>query len=315
MLKALKIILIVPYNLFSKAFISNLILEGFKDINIKLIEDELVYLNLVFFFKKNSNQNDQDLINGILYKIEKVKKNLVLYYKKKSEEVNNIKIKEISLLDYQEYVNNYIEPFEVKNFMFLPYGYKNHNLDDLAKNDKIKIIYLYPKYLAFGNEKHPTTLGVIEVLADIKKYYDKEIDLVIDYGAGNGILSLVSFYLNPKLILAIEAIFSYCFEIKNNFAINKVLNGIVLNSITPKIINIKGFKNVITLANIPFRVFKDIANDLFNINSELFVLSGIKEEDIAEFQDFLKYNHLIVIETILRDHWGTFVCKKNSLSK
>lgn len=305
MLKVLKIILIVPYNLFSKSFVSNLILEGFKDVNVILFQNDLVYLNLVFFLKKENNYNEQDLINKVINKIEKLKKNLVLYYKRETEEVDNIKIKEIKLLDYEDYIISYIEPFEVRDFLFLPYSSKSYNYN-LDENKNVKKVYLYPKYLAFGNEKHPTTLGVIEILADMKKYYDKEIDLIIDYGSGNGILSLVSFYLNPKFILAIEAIFSYCLEIKNNFEINKVFNGIVLNSISPKIINIKNFKNVITLANIPFSVFKDIANDLFNINSELFILSGIKEKDISEFEDFLKYNRLDIVNRILREHWGTF---------
>lgn len=309
MLKILKIILMVPYDLFSKVFVSNLILEGFKDINIILFENNIVCLNLVFFLKKEDGQNEQDLIDKVINKIENLKQNLVLYYKRKKEEVDSIKIKEINLLDFEDYIINYIEPFEVKGFLFLPYTSKiyNYNLDE---DKSLKKIYLYPKYLAFGNEKHPTTLSVIEVLADIQKYYDKEIDLIIDYGSGNGILALVSFYLNPKFILAIEAIFSYCLEIKNNFKINKVFNGITLNSITPKIINIKNFKNIITIANVPFSVFKDIANDLFNINSKLFILSGIKEKDIHEFEDFLKYNRLSIIDRILREHWGTFVCKK-----
>ncbi|MGC8815175.1 MAG: 50S ribosomal protein L11 methyltransferase, partial [bacterium] len=251
MKKILKLKLLIPINLFSKNLISNLILEGFKDIKIQEILNEYVNLNLVFLFELKFQEDQDTKIQNIFSKIEKLKNNLIIFYKYNLNEVNKIIIKDYEIFDYGDYIKNYIKPFTVNDFVFLQYG---NELNELEKYDNLKKIYLYPKYFAFGNDQHPTTLMVIEILSNIKKYFDKEIDLIVDYGAGNGILSLVSYYLNPKIILAIEAMFSYCFEIKYNFEINKISNGIIINSITPKILKnkISYYKNNILLANIPF---------------------------------------------------------------
>jgi ribosomal protein L11 methylase PrmA len=310
MKKILKLKLLIPINLFSKNLISNLILEGFKDIKIQEILNEYVNLNLVFLFELKFQENQDTKIQNIFSKIEKLKNNLIIFYKYNLNEVNKIIIKDYEFFDYGDYIKNYIKPFIVNDFVFLQYG---NELNKLEKYDNLKKIYLYPKYFAFGNDQHPTTLMVIEILSNIKKYFDKEIDLIVDYGAGNGILSLVSYYLNPKIILAIEAMFSYCFEIKYNFEINKISNGIIINSITPKILKnkISYYKNNILLANIPFSAFIDLFQDLFDINFDLFILSGIREIDLPKFQDFIQKYNLIIIEKIISDSWGSFVFKKN----
>ncbi|MGC8734122.1 MAG: 50S ribosomal protein L11 methyltransferase [bacterium] len=313
MKKILKLKLLIPINLFSKNLISNLILEGFKDIKIQEILNEYVNLNLVFLFELKFQENQDTKIQNIFSKIEKLKNNLIIFYKYNLNEVNKIIIKDYEIFDYEDYIKNYVKPFIVNDFVFLQYGNELNKLNKLEKYDNLKKIYLYPKYFAFGNDQHPTTLMVIEILSNIKKYFDKEIDLIVDYGAGNGILSLVSYYLNPKIILAIEAMFSYCFEIKYNFEINKISNGIIINSITPKILKnkISYYKNNILLANIPFSAFIDLFQDLFDLNFDLFILSGIREIDLPKFQDFIQKYNLIIIEKIISDSWGSFVCKKN----
>ncbi|MGB9638821.1 MAG: hypothetical protein ACPL1F_05965, partial [bacterium] len=88
---------------------------------------------------------------------------------------------------------------------------------------------------------------------------------------------------------------------------------IIINSITPKILKnkISYYKNNILLANIPFSAFIDLFQDLFDINFDLFILSGIREIDLPKFQDFIQKYNLIIIEKIISDSWGSFVCKKN----
>jgi ribosomal protein L11 methylase PrmA len=311
--KVIDFILKIPITLFSKKIVSNLILEGFKDLNILYIKDNFVYLKMVLFFK-----GDYDFLETVNNKIVKLKSNWNRFYNYSLDELNLIEVIDIRLFDYEEYIGGYIEPFSVGNFVFLPYSKKEIYKDEYVDKE---LIYLEPKFLAFGNERHPTTLSVLEIIyslvsgdlkKDITKFIDLgNIDVVVDYGSGNGILSLVSKYFNPKLILAIEAIFSYTLEIKNNFRINNLVNSVVINAISPKIFSQKkSFKNSILLANIPFSVFKDLQDQLFTIDFGLFILSGIKEEFFDNFKDILKYYNLNLLKEIYNEGWYSFICYK-----
>jgi len=311
--KVIDFILKIPITLFSKKIVSNLILEGFKELNVLYIKDNFVYLKLVLFFK-----GDYDFWETVNDRIIKLKSNWNRFYNYPLDELNLIEIIDVRLFDYEEYIGGYIKPFSVGNFMFLPYSKKEICKDKYLDKE---LIYLEPRFLAFGNEKHPTTLSVLEIIdslvnGDFKKGITKfvnlgNIDIVVDYGSGNGILSLVCRYLNPKIILAIEAIFSYTLEVKNNFKINNLFNSVVINAISPKIFSQKrSFRDSILLANIPFSVFKDLQEELFSIDFGLFILSGIKEEFFCSFKDILRYYNLNVLKEIYNEGWYSFVCYK-----
>jgi len=263
----------IPLVNLDKSLISFFILENAKNLQIIEIQDENVIFQAEFL-----NQNPETTIN----KFKKLfpNKDLQIVFEKQ--------------LNPEDWKKLRINTLEVGKFKFKPIFEKNQQDQD--------IIYLDTIVGAFGIDNHPSTIICLEFINNLNKNYNT----AVDFGSGNGILSLALSKKNIQLILAIEVITSYCIEIKHNTFINNIDNIIVINHDSCNILK----KIDLLVANIPFSVFLDYK--VLATNFKDGILSGIHKSKQNDFINLLKTYDIDILEILEKDNWIGINCTKRN---
>lgn len=250
--------------LFTKKLISFFILEGSKNLEIIEISPNYVIFQCELFIK-----NTKEIIN----RFQKIFPALELVSEKE--------------LNIEEWKKLRLSKLEVGKFKFEPIFEKQEN--------KEYFIYLDTLFGAFGIDNHPTTIICLEFIDRIEKNYET----AVDFGAGNGILSLALSKINIKKIIAIDIFFNYCLEIKQNCKINNISNVFILNGNSMKIIKDAD----LLVSNVPLSAFKDKNNSILQSKFKECILSGIKRENKEEFLEIIKTNQIEIKELAEKEGW------------
>jgi ribosomal protein L11 methyltransferase len=177
-----------------------------------------------------------------------------------------------------------------------PY-YKDGTFALLLPNNKEVLFEPGP---AFGDGSHPTTNLMLEHLPSIVE--DK---IVVDVGAGSGILSLAASKLSAKQVFALEIDPPSIETMKKNIALNKVEN-ISINQrpdhFDVVLINMISSEQKIALNAYPYLLKK----------RALFLISGLLEEEVKEAQKTFGPFLPLKIET--REKWAFILCEREVTS-
>ena len=194
--------------------------------------------------------------------------------------------------DWIENFKHSIKPVSISPFYIHPSWY--------PPKDKAKNIILDPA-LAFGTGHHETTSAVIELM--IK--YLKSSDMVLDVGAGSGILSLVAAQIGAKV--------DFCDV--DSIAVKSAIENFKKNNLTFHnswigSIDLAQDNYSFLLANIIPDVIIAISDDIkqkVSSNSKI-ILSGILENKadlvLSYFKDFQ------LIEKLQKGEWVTLLIQK-----
>lgn len=268
-------------NHFDKALINFFILENSK--NFQIIE---IQGNSVIFQAEFMNFYQENLINNF----------------KKIFPDKNLEVISQSKIDYQEWRKTRLKSLEVGKFKFKPIFEKTSQDNDY--------IYLDILVGAFGVEGHPTTVLCLEIIEEHMKEF-KNFQVAVDFGTGNGILSLALWKINIPTVLAIEILFSYCLEAQKNFNINNANNIKIINSSSMEIVK----KVDLLVANIPLSTFKEKSTKILQSNFKFAIFSGIKKEKEKEFLELIKSHRIGIREKREKENWLGFLCNKDKVIK
>lgn len=263
---------------FNKQTVSFFILEGSLNLQIIEIQDQSLIFQVEF-----KNFDYQKIANNFKKIFPNV--DLELIFEKK--------------LEYEEWKRMRLRSLEIGIFKFKPIFQK-------TEKEENEFIYLDTLVGAFGIDQHPTTLICLELLSD----YAEEIKkgkIAVDFGVGNGILSLALWKLGVPQIIAIEIFYNYCLESKRNFIINRVSNAKVINFSSMKIIK----STDILTANVPFSTYKDKESNLLESKFKIAVFSGITKENQENLLKMFETHKIIVRELREKDNWLGFLVKKD----
>jgi len=295
MIQEIKILIVrIPYTLFSKKIITFFILNS-KNTEIIEIKEDQVILKLEVFL----DTQKEDKLKKIITEFEKI-------FNLKLEIINEYNI------SYEEWKKSKLKSFKAGIFSIEPLTNftQDHKKDkNLQKNENYTII-LDTLVGAFGIEQHPTTIMCLEMISELE--LELKESTAIDFGSGNGILSLALAKKNVKKIIAIEIFFNYCLEIKKNLKINNVDKVWIINTNSTKALE-KLFKKdnfTLLVANVPLSAFKDKELNLLNINFNKAILSGIKKENKQEFLDIVKSYGITINEVREKEGWISIICEK-----
>ena len=269
---------------FDKSLIAFFSLEGAKNLQIIEIQDNDLYFQAEFF-KVNTND--------LLLKFTKVfpDRFLEVFYEED--------------ISYEEWKSLRLKSIEVGRFKFKPFFQVNNN--DINNNVKEEVFYLDTIVGAFGIDNHPTTFLCLEILDSIIEGLEslRGFRVGVDFGAGNGILSLALSKFLP-FVFAIEIIYSYCLEIKRNCLINGVSNVFVINGNNCN--QIKGIDFLVS--NVPLSVFRDEDVKILASDFRLGVLSGVRKENKEEFLKILERYSIKILDLRELDNWLAVLVSK-----
>ncbi|TAH25440.1 MAG: 50S ribosomal protein L11 methyltransferase [Cytophagales bacterium] len=199
-----------------------------------------------------------------------------------------------------EWENNF-EPVKVKNECIVRASF--HPIDKQYTYD----IIINPK-MSFGTGHHETTHMMLEHLLDI----EVENKIVMDAGAGTGILSILASMKKAKAVTA--------FDIED-WAYNNAIENIKLNNCN----QITVLQGTINTLNLPFNKYDII---LANINKNvlleeisvyykflnhrgILILSGFFENDISDLNTVAQASNLLLEKTNVKNNWSSIIYKKN----
>lgn len=171
------------------------------------------------------------------------------------------------------------------------------------KDDQI-IIELDPG-MAFGTGTHETTFMCIELL----EKYVKQEDIVLDIGAGSGILGITAAKLGAKEVIGVDLDLTAVEVARENIEQNNVKDKMdVRHGDLLEVVKEKG--NII-IANIIADVIIPLSETVQKVMFEdaLFISSGI----IADRVDDVIYaleKHFKIIEILRKGEWASIVAKK-----
>lgn len=171
------------------------------------------------------------------------------------------------------------------------------------KDDQI-IIELDPG-MAFGTGTHETTSMCIELL----EKYVKQEDIVLDIGAGSGILGITAAKLGAKEVIGVDLDLTAVEVARENIEQNNVKDKMdVRHGDLLEVVKEKG--NII-IANIIADVIIPLSETVQKVMFEdaLFISSGI----IADRVDDVIYaleKHFKIIEILRKGEWASIVAKK-----
>lgn len=262
---------------FDKKLVSFFILENCKNLQIiEIVGENLIFQSEFPISPRNSSKE-------LLDKLTKI-------FPDKNIEI--VSERDISL---EEWKKMRIKSLTVGKFTFKPIFEKEEREEN--------VIYLDTLVGAFGIDNHPTTILCLEMISNFVNSFRS----AVDFGSGNGILSLSLAKISKSPIIAIEVFYNYCLEIKNNCRINNIENIFIFNTDSMSFV-----KEVdILVANVPISVFLDKTSGILNSKFNLGIFSGVKKQDKQKFVDLLENNHIAIDQMFEKEGWLGVLVRNN----
>ena len=193
-----------------------------------------------------------------------------------------------------------VEVMRISNKIVIKPSFKNYE-----KTEGEIVIIIDPK-MSFGTGCHQTTKLVLKFL----EKYVKSGQIILDVGAGTGILAIASVFLGAKKVLAVdndEWCYDNCME---NCTLNNVSNKVEI--MLGEIYDVKQKNFDLITANIQKNVLLQIAQELFDrLNAGGYlILSGLLVSDEMDITEKYESLSLKKTEKAQLDEWISIVFRK-----
>ena len=161
--------------------------------------------------------------------------------------------------------------------------------------------------MAFGTGNHPTTQLCLELL----EKYLKRRSVVVDFGAGSGILALAAAKLGASLVIAFDSDELAVQAARKNVVHNNLEEAIEVHQTDgPSFI---GGPVDLVAANLLARTIIDQSQELARLlrTGGILIATGIIQERSAEVQQALRDAGFEIVESPTSGEWVAVVAKKN----
>ncbi|MGI8316094.1 50S ribosomal protein L11 methyltransferase [Halobacillus mangrovi] len=214
---------------------------------------------------------------------------------------NHVTISEINEEDWATAWKKYYKPVKISEKITIIPTWEEYTP---VSSDEI-IIEMDPG-MAFGTGTHPTTVLSIQAL---EQYLEKD-DLVMDVGAGSGILSVASILLGAS--------HSYAFDL-DDIAVTSTMNNAKLNQVEGQVTSklndlLDGIEMEADLivSNILAEIIVRFTDDAFRVvkSGGYFITSGIIAGKKEEVRSQLIESGFEIVETNKMEDWVSIVARK-----
>lgn len=257
-----------------------------------VIEDENDFRDFL-----NENHKYWDYVDESLEKKYKGISRIKIYFEPNDPAINSVLDEfpnaQVNTVNSDDWENNWKEnykPIEIgENMVVVP------RWEEIPQNNRIPLIL--DSGLIFGTGSHPTTKMCLEVLQTIEMK-DKT---VLDLGCGSGILGIAAMLLGAKECTAIDIDDNAPKIVKENAQ----LNNVNITAFSKDVLGNKWAGYDIVIANIVADVIIKLAK---NVNTNLFICSGIIDNRCNEVIEALKEANFKILKHVHEDEWNCFVC-------
>lgn len=241
--------------------------------------------------------------------LSNVKEELKLLKRQGLIEKDEIKVTDISSINWQDNWKKYFKPFNIENIYIVPTWE-----DDSEYAEKDGVIIRVDPGSAFGTGKHETTQLCIQEM----RQYLKGNQSILDVGTGSGILGIIALKLGAKMINAIDIDSNVLGTVEENLINNQISKdnfNIKIGDIT-RDNQLMDFlskqKHDIIIANILPDVLFCITEYIYQLMHEdsIYILSGILEIKLPEVEKFLKKYELEILSKRQMGEWVAITVKK-----
>ncbi len=279
----------VNYKIFTKPFNPELISGILWQFNLLgLIEEED---NVVIYLIDNTLISESRIKSGL----EKLKKeNLIESFSIEKEILED--------KNWNDLWEKSREVIHVTERLVVKPSFKNYT----AKEGEI-VLTIDPK-MSFGTGEHQTTKLVLKML----EKYVKTGMIILDVGAGTGILSIAAIKLGAASAIAIDSD-EVCYEnCKENCELNGVTNSVKI--FTSEIKDVRENRFDLILANIHKNVLLEISGEIKKRLSEkkIIILSGLLEQNFDEIANHYTHVGFNLIDKTAMDEWIALAFQLNS---
>ncbi|MCP3030363.1 50S ribosomal protein L11 methyltransferase [Halobacillus sp. A1] len=214
---------------------------------------------------------------------------------------NSVSLSEIHEEDWATAWKKYYKPVKISERITIIPTWEEY---EPVSSDEL-IIEMDPG-MAFGTGTHPTTVLSMQAL----EQYLKPEDLVLDVGAGSGILSVASILLGAEHVHAFDL---------DEVAVKSTFNNAELNHVQNQITSTKNdlLKGVeiqpdLIVSNILAEIIVQFVDDAYRLLKDdgYFITSGIISGKKDHVLDRLKQAGFEIVETNMMEDWVLIIAKK-----
>ncbi|MGA1845667.1 50S ribosomal protein L11 methyltransferase [Deferribacter abyssi] len=238
-------------------------------------------------------EQDEDLSSMVVEEFFKDEKEYNIY----SEDDLTEKLKKYNVRFDLQIIKD--EDWSIKWKEYLKDGwltYTTYYTHSLKQFDDRDVIYINPS-MAFGTGEHPTTKIAARLLETLVKD-----SVVLEVGAGSGILSIFAAMKGAKKVYACDYDINTFINFKENCQLNNVSN---IHMWCGSVDSFKTSVYVdIVVANIVSSVLLAIKDLIFGLNPKFIIFSGILYGERDIFLNEVLNNYQIDRESIVDGWWG-----------
>ena len=150
--------------------------------------------------------------------------------------------------------------------------------------------------LVFGDGTHPTTVDCLEAIE--AACGETGAGIMLDLGAGTGILSIAGALLGCRRVLAVEYTFLAARTARRNVVYNRLENRIL--TVNGKAEDFGAVDADLLVANIGYGVIKNLISDGLLRKHQTFILSGLLESEAEKVVSMCRENGLSI-----NREWGS----------
>ncbi|WP_173916096.1 50S ribosomal protein L11 methyltransferase [Halobacillus sp. Marseille-Q1614] len=245
------------------------------------------YLQMNSFLGETVDSIKQSVTNLKLYNIDIGK--------------NNVTLSEIHEEDWATAWKKYYKPVKIsEQITIIP------TWEDYTPVSSDEIIIEMDPGMAFGTGTHPTTVLSIQAL---EQYLNKD-DVVLDVGAGSGILSVASVLLGAQHVHAYDLDEVAVNSTKNNAELNQVQHQIT--SQKNNLLNDVEIKPDLIVSNILAEIIVQFVDDAYRLLKKdgYFITSGIISGKKDLVTGRLAEAGFEIVETNKMEDWISIIAKK-----
>ncbi|KGP90487.1 ribosomal protein L11 methyltransferase [Pontibacillus chungwhensis BH030062] len=214
---------------------------------------------------------------------------------------NHVTISELNEEDWATAWKKYYKPVKISEKVTIIPTWEEY---EPVSSDEI-IIELDPG-MAFGTGTHPTTVLSIQAI----EQYIEENDLVLDVGAGSGVLSIASVLLGAKYVHAFDLDDIAVKSTTINAKLNKVEGQI--ESKQNNLLQGVDVEADLIVSNILAEIIVQFTDDAFNKlkSGGYFITSGIIKNKRQLVKDQLIETGFEIVETNVMEDWTSIIARK-----
>ncbi|KGX93573.1 ribosomal protein L11 methyltransferase [Pontibacillus halophilus JSM 076056 = DSM 19796] len=214
---------------------------------------------------------------------------------------NEVTVSEVNEEDWATAWKKYYKPVKISEKVTITPTWEEY---EPVSSDEV-IIELDPG-MAFGTGTHPTTVLSIQA---IEQYIEQD-DVVIDVGAGSGVLSIASVLLGAKEVYAYDLDDVAVTSTVNNAEYNQVSH--LIHAKQNDLLNDVDVQADLIVSNILAEIIVRFTDDAFNLvkSGGYFITSGIIRDKREIVKERLEQSGFEIVETNQMEDWTSIIARK-----